>query len=486
MTQPYAGPPKSRPGQMTAVMRALPQATGPKVLRIGLVQSGRVVEERVVKQRTHVTVGPNEKNMFVINAQGLPSTFRLFEITGTDKKKGEYVLNYLDGMSGRVALQTGISDLEGLKVQARRGPQGAYQVSLTEDARGKIVVGDITFLFQFVAPPPVQPKPQLPMSVQSGISSQIDWRFTIIAAFSFLFHFGAVGMLYSDWMDPTVNEDVAIMGLIDSVKNIPPPPPIETPEVGTEVTEGTTEVAEAPKDAGKGKGKGDGAAAGGKGPGGGGMSDSEFAALSNELDQLDMATLGALTEGGTATAGVLGSGDVPTGALEAAAASGAGVGSSGGSGLNIGGGGGGAIRPGAAGGGGLAGIGKTGGGGTASAGAAETVKEGPKPIVGASSSVAGGAVGNAASVVARMMAGFRRCYNQGLRSNPTMTGGVRVTARVGPGGEVQSVSATPSGSISGAVAQCVASRVQAAQFDPPEGGAATIVIPVTLVQQQQN
>jgi len=479
MTQPYAGPSKSRPGQMTAVMRALPQATGPKVLRIGLVQAGRVIEERVVKQRTHVTVGPSEKNMFVVNAPGLPPTFRLFELVGTDKKRSEYHLNYLDGMTGRVALQTGIADLQGLKGQARRGPQGAYQVALTEEARGKVVMGDITFLFQFVAPPPVQPKPQLPMSVQSGISSQIDWRFTIIAAFSFLFHFGAVGMLYSDWMDPVVNEEVAIAGLLDSVRNIPPPPPIETPEVGTETNTGTTEVAAEAKGAGKGKGAG---ATGGPGKGGGGLSNAEFAGLSKELDQLEMATLGALTGGGTATAGVLGSGEVPTGALEAAAASGAGIGASGGSGLNIGGGGGGAIRPGA-GGGGLAGIGQTGGGGPATAGTATKV-EGPKPVVGASASVAGGSVGNAQAVVARMSAGFRRCYMQGLSVNPDMSGRVSVSARVGPGGEVQSVSATPSGSISADVANCIANRVRSATFDPPEGGAATINIPVTLVQQK--
>jgi len=154
---------------MTAVMRALPQATGPKVLRIGLVQGGRVVEERVIKQRTHVSVGSNEKNMFVVAGGAAPAAFRLFELVGTD-----YHLNFLDGMTGRVALQTGIADLEKLKTQARRGPQGAWQVKLTEDARGKVLVGDTTFLFQFVAPPPVQPKPQLPVSVQSGMSSQID------------------------------------------------------------------------------------------------------------------------------------------------------------------------------------------------------------------------------------------------------------------------------------------------------------------------
>ena len=59
MTQQQIGT-TNRPGQMTAVMRAMPQVTGPKVLRIGVVQGGRVSEERIIKQRTHVTVGPSE------------------------------------------------------------------------------------------------------------------------------------------------------------------------------------------------------------------------------------------------------------------------------------------------------------------------------------------------------------------------------------------------------------------------------------------
>ena len=41
---------------------------------------------------------------------------------------------------------------------------------------------------------------------------------TIIAAFSFLFHFGMVGAIYSDWMDPVVDDELDIAGLIDSVK----------------------------------------------------------------------------------------------------------------------------------------------------------------------------------------------------------------------------------------------------------------------------
>src|SRR5690349_24846545 len=98
-----------RPGQMTAVMRAMSVATGPKVLRIGVVQGGRVIEERIVKQRSTVTVGPGERNTFVI--PGAPSaSFRLFELIGSD-----YHLNFLDTTQGRIALSTGVSELRVLK-----------------------------------------------------------------------------------------------------------------------------------------------------------------------------------------------------------------------------------------------------------------------------------------------------------------------------------------------------------------------------------
>ena len=49
------------------------------------------------------------------------------------------------------------------------------------------------------------------------------------------------------------------------------------------------------------------------------------------------------------------------------------------------------------------------------------------------------------SVVAGMAAGFRRCYNNGLKEDPNMKGSVRVTARIGPNGEVLSASASGGG-----------------------------------------
>ncbi|MEO7092639.1 MAG: energy transducer TonB, partial [Polyangiales bacterium] len=236
--QPGAGP-GNRPGQMTAVMRAMSVAQGPKVLRIGLVQGGRVIEERIIKQRVTVTVGSNEKSMFVIPSQAIPPMFKLFELVGND-----YHLNFLDGMNGRIALATGITDIQSLRGQAKK-VGGAYQVKLTDEARGKVVVGETTFLFQFVAPPPVQPRPQLPLAVKGGIASTIDWTLTIIAAFSFLLHFGIVGAMYSDWMDPIVGDDFNVAGLVDMMKNIPPPPVVETPETNTQATATATATAAA-------------------------------------------------------------------------------------------------------------------------------------------------------------------------------------------------------------------------------------------------
>ena len=453
-----------RVGQMTARMRSVP-TSGPKVLRIGLVQGGRVLDERIVKQRTHVTVGPSEKNMFVVPGGKLPSSLRLFELVGDT-----YQLNFLDGMSGRVALSTGVADLNQLKGQARKTEQGTYQIGLSEESRGKVVIGEVTFLFQFVAPPPVQPKPQLPVAVLRGTSS-IDWNTTIIAAFSFLLHFLALGAIYSGWLDPVVDDEVSVAGLIDSIKALPPPPPVEEvpPEETAEKAEAKeqtkTPTPSAPKTS----------APGAK------MTARESAALQRDLQQLEMAVIGNLSSTGPATAGVLRGGDVGFSALDAAAMSAAGVGIGTGD-LRLGGGGG-AIRPGAVG-GDLTQIGST-GRGTGTEGTGTAVKvAGPKGNANvAAPSVAGGNITNASRVVAGMRAGFRNCYNRGLQENPDSQGSIRLSITVGANGEVLNVSATPSGNLPASVIACVQGRARAASFDPPEGGSAVVVVPVTLVKQ---
>ncbi|AKT43214.1 AgmX/PglI C-terminal domain-containing protein [Chondromyces crocatus] len=473
MTQQLSSPSSSHsPGQITASMRAAtPPPSGPKVLRIGLVQGGRVLEERVLKERADVTIGPSEKSMFVLVNRALPPSFKLFESVGS-----EYQLTFLDGMKGRIASTRGVVELDTLKASAKRVQHGnlhAYQVPITDDARGKIVLGETAFLFQFIAPPPVEARSLHPTAVRSSLVEQVDWTTTIIAAFSFLIHFGVVGSIYSDWMDPVIDDESNVAALIESVKQLPPPPPVEQPK---ETETATAQTAQAAAEAPKASGASKGASAPGK------VSDARAAAIVNELQQLEMQMLGALSSTGNATANVLTSGDVSLELLEGAASSNSGVGRGGVAGLNLSSGGSGTVRPGAVGGSGLAGIGDTSSAGPATAGSTQKVKGpvGSAQVGGAA--VSGGNVANASSVVAGMGAGFRRCYNRGLQEDPTMKGSVRITARIGPNGEV--LSATPSGGgLSGTVVSCVVARVMSAQFAPPEGGGATVVIPVTFVSQ---
>ncbi|HXS19555.1 MAG TPA: AgmX/PglI C-terminal domain-containing protein, partial [Polyangiaceae bacterium] len=251
----------------------------------------------------------------------------------------------------------------------------------------------------------------------------------------------------------------------------PPPPPEEKPPEPEETNDKAQAAEEKPKaEAQQSESSKIPDQPGGK------LNEAQAAALSNELEQLSMMTLGALGAAGPATAGVLQGGEVPTGALDAAAPSGAGVGVGGD--LKLGGRGG-PVQPGAS--QGLGSIGSTGKGNSGSGSVAEV--KGPVGNASVSSSVAVGSVSNAASVVAAMRAGFRRCYQRGLEQNPDISGSIRLSISVGPGGEVSNVGGGPTGNIPGSVVDCVKGRARAAQFAPPDGGSAVINVPISFVKQ---
>jgi hypothetical protein len=452
---------------MTAVMRAMQQSTGPKVLRIGLVAGGRILEERIVKQRTNVTVGPHERSTFVVQAN-LPPQFKLFELIG-----GDYYLNFIDGMTGRIALATGISDLVALKGQAKRvGP--AYQIRVTEEARGKVVIGETTFLFQFVAPPPAQPRPQLPLSVKGGLASQIDWNLTIIAAFSFLLHFGLIGAMYSDWMDPVVNDDITA-GLIDMVQKTVPPP-VETAEVPT-ASATATDTAPAPTQAPKApSSEGKTTKPGPQAP------DAKVVAgLINEADQARIAILAALNGGPNINGAMKEDNGAPVDLNQLARSQG-GISNQGGNGLNLPGGAGGPIQPGR-GSGGLQSLhgGDTGGASTAAGQATKVVPIGDVKAEGASASVP---INNAEAVIrTQIQPGAKRCYQKGLEIDPSQAGRIVVLIKVAPSGEVDSATVASNSGLSAQVASCIASAARRAKFDAPGASGSTISVPFSFLKQ---
>src|SRR6185295_17655869 len=66
------------------------------------------------------------------------------------------------------------------------------QVPLTPTARGKLSLGDLTVLFQFVTEPPRQPKPMLPASVRGTFADRFDPRLSVIMGASIIVHFAIV------------------------------------------------------------------------------------------------------------------------------------------------------------------------------------------------------------------------------------------------------------------------------------------------------
>jgi hypothetical protein len=374
-------------------------------------------------------------------------------------------------MTGRVALQTGITDISALKGQARRvGP--AYQIRLTEDARGKVVVGETTFLFQFVAPPPVQPRPQLPLAVKGGIASQIDWNLTIIAAFSFMLHFGIVGAMYSDWMDPVVNDDITA-GLLDMVKNSTPPP-VEVPQE-TPVASATSDTSQAPSEAPATK------KATNQGKSGSSAPDPKVVAgLLNEAEQAKIAILAALGGGPSTAAAMKDDNGAPVNLNDLAGKS-SGLSNQTSNGLNLNPGGGGPIQPGR--GGNLQGVlgGQT---GPATTGAGTEVRVVPVGNVSVGSSSQSVPISNAEAVIRSQIApAAKACYQRGLATDPTQQGKVVIFIKVGPSGEVETAGVSSNSGLSSTVANCIASAARRARFDAPGPSGSQLSVPFNFVKQ---
>lgn len=170
---------------------------GPKVLRIGVIQNGKFVEERILRKRDTVTVGSSEKNTFVVVSDKIPPRFEMFE----NRNGKGYSLQFTESMQGRVSYKGSVKELAELAIiDAAKRKGKFYRLPLNEQARGKVVIGDSTILFQFVAPPPIQPRPQLPAAARGGVFRNIEWFITTVWIVSFVLHTGFLTFLEThDW-----------------------------------------------------------------------------------------------------------------------------------------------------------------------------------------------------------------------------------------------------------------------------------------------
>lgn len=163
---------------------AQPKAPPPKILRIGIVQGGRIVEEKLIRVRRNVSLGQHARNTFVIPSAYLPKAYTVLEVTGDT-----YTLRFTEGMDGRVTVGGKVRTFIQVKqIGAAKKVGEFYHLRLETDARGKVVVGDVTLLFQFVAAPPVRPKARLPSFIRGGVMGRWDWGYASIVSGTFAVH----------------------------------------------------------------------------------------------------------------------------------------------------------------------------------------------------------------------------------------------------------------------------------------------------------
>jgi hypothetical protein len=158
------------------------ESTGEKVLRIGVIQGGKILEERLLRKRGPVTVGTDPKNSFVLTGDA-PRSFKLLDLV-----LDRYVLCFDDEMRGRLTSEGETLELEAIKAKGLALQTGSvYRIELSESARGKVAIGDLTILFQFVVPPQHE-RSQLPTRVGGGWSTALDWPLALCLGLSLLAH----------------------------------------------------------------------------------------------------------------------------------------------------------------------------------------------------------------------------------------------------------------------------------------------------------
>lgn len=182
-------------------------ASAAKVLRIGIIQGGKIIEERRLKKRETVSVGSGDKATFKVASPAVPKHFELFEYTGT-----QHFLRFADGMEGKIQLTgdtvTDFKQLQDRGLASKRG--NAQGVLITEESRGKVMIGDVTVLFQFVDPPSAPSKVALPADVRGSLLSSIDIQFSSIFVVTSLVLLSL--MIYAQslpYIEPTTIEEVS-------------------------------------------------------------------------------------------------------------------------------------------------------------------------------------------------------------------------------------------------------------------------------------
>ena len=415
-----------------------------KVLRIGIIQDGKIVQERLIKSGETVTVGESAKNTFVFPKTALNrAEFALFVCKGA-----KYELNFTEAMKGRISSGGAVVALDKLRSDPSVLKHGQdWKLPLTEQDRGKVKIDSVTVLFQFVSAPPQAEVADLrAMDFRARMLEEDDPIFL-----GFLAIWTALAAVLLIWVANTepqaqqgfeeIPERFANLMMQDEPPDEPEPEP--EPEVEADPNaeaESSEEAAPAPETEAKPKPEKS-------------AQDVEAAKQEVMAKSLLLKMIGTRgTSSGGATAAVWG-GEDSSGTIDLSGVSGVTADASKAGGIRGGTGTGPADKD-------IGELKGTGGGGTAK------VKDTPQLQVQADVGLGSGEfdddVGDAGAVkkvVQRNFGQLKYCYETELRSNPNLSGRVEVEWTVA-GGRVTSVGVLANTTGNKALGDCIASKLK--------------------------
>ncbi len=230
------------------------QSRQAKVLRIGIIQDGKIVQERLIKAGKPVTVGESAKSTFVFPKTHLESPeHTLFKVSGNG-----YILQFTEKMKGKISSGGAVVALQKLASDPSVSKKdGMILLPLTQQDRGKISVDSVTVLFQFVAPPPVHAvTPMQQMDFRPRLLEDDDPVFL-----GFLAIWSALATVLVIWVWNSEPQEYTLQDLPDRfVRVVMPPKDVEPPEIEPEIdpdAEGTPIEKEADPSKNKAKSKAD-------------------------------------------------------------------------------------------------------------------------------------------------------------------------------------------------------------------------------------
>ena len=209
-----------------------------KVLRVGLIRNGKIVEEKVLKRDKTITIGESAKNTIMVPSCGLPSSLTLFSL-----QDGRYHLHFSEEMKGQVSADKQLLSLGNL---VERSEYIGEQVAISEDSgqkesgyryplnnrcRGKLEFGECTLLFQMVNAPVTQKARKV--SWRPSWKRRVDWVYASVLMISLVVHSGFVALCHSVGTLPEAPvTDFSKVTQFPSFPNFVPPvkPPVERPK----------------------------------------------------------------------------------------------------------------------------------------------------------------------------------------------------------------------------------------------------------------